>query len=121
MGDATTLSGWHCNFNNRIISEGITMIIDTNDIEKLLKGIESLEQDVKMYKSLYYDKAIQVDFYMLYALEQKLRHKENHTNAVKVAVDKTEVDKLLATSNAFELEKKIRDTDPIAVEMLIKG
>ena len=145
MGDATTLSGGHCNFNNRIISEGITMKVNANDVDRLCDEIDILEKDIKKYKYIWkkaesnykymFDRhaekeetivklELQIAFYLKYTLEQKLRHQENHKNALRIATDAISKDNILATANAFEeemIEKGYPSPDPIAIEQLIKG
>jgi len=143
VGDATTLSGWHCNFNNRIISEGITMKIDANDVDRLIDEIDILEKDVRRYKHIWKkaqynyeymfdrhaDKEIIIkqnemlmNFMTDYALAQKALHKHNHNHCVKKVVDSIPDEELLIVSAAFEARLKDRCKDkPGQFESIMKA
>ena len=143
MGDAATLSGGHCDFNNRIISEGITMKIDANDVDRLCDEIDILTKDKAKYKYLWKkaksnyeymfdrhaDKEIIIkqnemlmNFMTDYALAQRALHKHNHIHCVKKVVNSIPDEELLIVSAAFEARLKDRCKDkPGQFESIMKA
>ena len=132
MGDATTLSGWHCNFNNRIISEDITMKIEANDVGRLLDEIDILTKDKAKYKYLWkkaksnyeymFDRhadkeniikqnEMLLTFMTDYAIFQKRLYKTNHDACVRDVVNTIPNEELLIVSAAFEARLKERCKD----------
>ena len=143
MGNATCYSMWHCNFNNRIISEGITMKIDANDVDRLCDEIDILTKDKAKYKYLWKkaksnyeymfdrhaDKEIIIkqnemlmNFMTDYALFQKRLYKPNHDECVKDVVNTIPNEELLIVSAAFEARLKDRCKDkPGQFESIMKA
>lgn len=132
MGDATTLSGWHCNFNNRIISEGITMKIEANDVSRLLDEIDILTKDKAKYKYLWkkaksnyeymFDRhadkeniikqnEMLLTFMTDYAIFQRKLYETNHVACVKDVINTIPNEELLIVSEAFEARLKERCKD----------